>query len=164
MLAFFFAVSFSKFFVRKKPFTSLLLLGIVWKNEKMEKKVMDDYSIAIIILISIFAIAFVVLVVYLVQTLQKAAKILRRVDLLLHSTQHKIDELDGFFKTLSLLGNKTFMAVESLEEAKLSEGLMTRREEYGKKNYPSQDLVVDGLEWLATGLSIWRSFKNVRSK
>lgn len=137
-----------------------------------------DLSIALI------ALAFVILVVYLIIALRSLNRTLQQVNETLGETRQKIDDmttesvkllrntneisgnlhqklesLDPLFKVVSLVGNQAVNTVESFKSQKKE---ASEDEEELVSSSKSQNRVLEIVEWVAVGVNLLLSLKKRR--
>ncbi len=108
--------------------------------------------------IAVIALAFVVLVIYLVITLWSVHKTLCELRKTLLSAQCKMDALDPLFKATSLVGDKALECAQRWRTHKCD----IDPDEQQRAAPSSKDKLVDIVEWLALGLTLWLNVKKGR--
>lgn len=129
--------------------------------------------------LGVIAVAFVILVIFLVITLLSVRRTLQHVNKTLVTARHKIDEmsmesmklirhsndisedlqhklllLDSIFQAVSLVGDHALDKAQSFRSEKI--------EAAENQSFKSKNIFSDLTEWVATGMHLWHTIKKGR--
>lgn len=121
--------------------------------------------------VAIIALAFVVLVIYLIMTLKETQKVLKNVNLMSYDINEKVNTLNPLFKTIENVGQVLEKKTNNFKHRALSKMDSTDYQDWVNNNEPKEEreapdevsaIVSDLVDLTSIGVRLWQTYKKRR--